>query len=303
MQSLLLAPLGSAAGVAAASAVVGYAALWRQLLPNAVNKIIFNAATLCSVVTASAICRVISLLATIKLMPRGFSENLSRCVTSFVLKVGSWFSPHVHVVEVKGSLPWKSIPSQSALALNHTSFMDTILYLWRVPYPFIWGSKTLYKYTLEKLWFFGQIIRSCGQFPVFFKNSEEFTVEKDRQAAVAEKLNLFLTGGGGLSFFPEGAVNKTPEKLADFRHGSFTTIIQHRLPVYYIVTWGCQDVWPPSGAGGNAATILLKAGQLSVDFSDSTLTAKDLATRLHEKMQEELDALRGMAGSRRIAGR
>jgi 1-acyl-sn-glycerol-3-phosphate acyltransferase len=298
VQSLLLAPavLGATAAV-----LLGFVGLRAQAMPQAVNKVVFNLSTLMAMATASVACRVLRLLAALRLVSRGASENTARCVLSFILKIGSCFCPHVRVERAKGSMRWEDLPSQSALALNHTSFMDTILYLWLVPYSFIWGSKTLYKSTLEKLWIFGPIIHACGQFPVFFKaadSSSEFSVEKDRQAAVSAQINAYLTAGGGLSFFPEGAVNKTPEVLAGFRHGSFATILQYKLPIYYMVTWGCQKVWSPSGAGGNAGTIRYTIGQLHVDFSDATLTPKALAEQLQAVMQLELDDLRGNSAKR-----
>ena len=292
-----LLPQGiSLVNVAAAGVIAGYAALWSQLLPNSINKLAFNTATVTSIIVASGICRLLAILKALHVLPRRFSENLARAVTSLVLKVGSLFCPHVKVEVVKGSLRWEDIPSSSAFALNHTSFMDTILYLWLAPRRFIWGSKTLYKSSLAKLWFFGQITTACGMFPVYFKNdtSAEFTVEKDRQAKVSEEVNQYLLEGGGLSFFPEGVVNKTPEKLCDFRHGSFASVIQHKLPIYYMVTWGNHTVWPAAGLGGNAATIRIKYGRLDVDFSESDLTPKVLAERLQAKMQEEVDRLREM---------
>lgn len=298
VQSLLLAPavLG-----AAAAALLCYVGLRAQAMPKAVNKVVFNLSTLIGMATASVACRVLRLLAALRLISRGVSENTARCVLSFTLKIGACFCPHVRVERAKGSMRWEDLPSHSALALNHMSFMDTILYLWLVPYGFLWGSKTLYKSTLEKLWIFGPIIHACGQFPVFFKAadaSSEFSVEKDRQAAVSVQINAHLTAGGGLSFFPEGAVNKTPEVLAGFRHGSFATIIQYKLPVYYMVTWGCQKVWSHSGAGGNAGTIRYTIGQLPVDYSDAALTPKVVADQLQARMQQELDDLRGSSAKR-----
>jgi hypothetical protein len=73
------------------------------------------------------------------------------------------------------------------------------------------------------------------------------------------------------------------------------------MPVFFMLTWGCQKVWPPgapmqTGIGGNAGTIVYTIGQLFVDYAprqDGTvLTAEALAAHLQQVMQAELDRLR-----------
>ncbi|KPA80631.1 putative mitochondrial acyltransferase [Leptomonas pyrrhocoris] len=226
------------------------------------------------------------------LLSKSTSQSLERCVCAATF--GSWLrynSPHIHVRWMPGSLPWSSITKQHDLCLCHTSFFDTMLYLWYVPYSYIYRAKTFAKASLRKLPLFGTVMVGCGHFPVYF-NSEEanaFSVDKAKQAAVAAEVEEWLGEGGSLSFFPEGALNRTPEVLKDFRLGSFNSIMSHKLPVYYCVTYGNHEVWNASlqGIPGYPADVYVYMGKYEYDPAKED--AVSLATGLRQEMQKHLN--------------
>jgi 1-acyl-sn-glycerol-3-phosphate acyltransferase len=226
------------------------------------------------------------------LVSKSTAQSLERCVCATTF--GCWLrfnSPHIHVHWMQGSLPWSSITKQHDLCLCHTSFFDTMLYLWYVPYRYIYSAKTFAKASLRKLPLFGSVIVGCGHFLVYF-NSEEantFSVDKAKQAAVAADVEAWLQQGGSLSFFPEGALNRTPEILKDFRLGSFNTIVRHKLALYYCVTYGNHEVWNASlkGVPGYPADVYMYIGKYEYDPEKED--AKSLSTGLRQEMQKHLD--------------
>ncbi|KAK7200259.1 Acyltransferase [Novymonas esmeraldas] len=236
-----------------------------------------------------------------KLISSATAQSLERCVCATTF--GYWLrynSPHIRVEHLPGSLPFASITEPHDLCLCHTSFFDTMLYLWYVPYRYIYTAKTFAKASLRKLPLFGTVLVTCGHFPVYFSSEESnsFSVNKDRQAAVAAEVEVFLNNGGSLSFFPEGALNRTPEVLKDFRLGSFNTILQHKLALYYCVSYGNHEVWSPTLAGmpGYPADVYVYMGKYEYDAN--AVDAPALAKGLREEMQRHLDTMLAMREKR-----
>jgi 1-acyl-sn-glycerol-3-phosphate acyltransferase len=63
-------------------------------------------------------------------------------------------------------------------------------------------------------------------------------------AVVEKEVEEHLSGGGILSLFPEGAVNKKPGILQTFRHGTFKKAIEKDAKIWHFVLTGHEDVWP-----------------------------------------------------------
>jgi 1-acyl-sn-glycerol-3-phosphate acyltransferase len=63
-------------------------------------------------------------------------------------------------------------------------------------------------------------------------------------AVVEKEVEEHLSGGGILSLFPEGAVNKKPGILQTFRHGTFKKAIEKDAKIWHFVLSGHEDVWP-----------------------------------------------------------
>jgi 1-acyl-sn-glycerol-3-phosphate acyltransferase len=91
------------------------------------------------------------------------------------------------------SCPWIKVDSPSLsdwqrllgrekvfLAMNHSSYMDSILFVAACPTSVVWRYRTLMKAGLFDVPLLGAISRAIGHFPVHFisKDENEFRVEK-----------------------------------------------------------------------------------------------------------------------------
>ncbi|CAJ1031085.1 putative Acyltransferase [Leishmania shawi] len=237
---------------------------------------------------------VLHLLEKAHLLDIATMQSLTRCVC--VITFGYWLrfnSPHIRVEHLPGSLLFSSITVQHDLCLCHTSFFDTILFLWCAPFRYIYKVKSFAKASLLKLPLFGTVIAMCGHFLVHFVSTEatSFSVNREKQMAVAADVEDFLSKGGSLCLFPEGVLNRTPEVLKDFRLGSFNTILKHKLPLYYCVTYGNHEVWSPSlkGVPGYPADIYVYIGKYEYDADK--VDAQSLASGLREEMQKHISKM------------
>ncbi|GET90519.1 hypothetical protein, conserved [Leishmania tarentolae] len=268
--------------------------LRERRVPLIVMRVWYTFHLVVCVIMSWLVGRVFTLLRKVHLLDTATSESLVRCGCATVF--GYWLrlhSPHIRVEYLPGSLSFSSITEQHNMCLCHSSFFDTILFLWYVSYGYMYKMKTFVKSTLRKLPLFGTVIAMCGHFPVYFSSTDanSFSVNKEKQAAVAADVKDFLSKGGSLSFFPEGVLNRTPEVLKDFRLGSFTTILAHKIPLYYCVTYGNHEVWPPSlkGAPGYPADVYVYIGKY--DYNADEEDAQSLATGLREEMQKHIDKM------------
>mmetsp|Transcript_45229 Transcript_45229/g.52293 ORF Transcript_45229/g.52293 Transcript_45229/m.52293 type:complete len:292 (+) Transcript_45229:57-932(+) len=212
------------------------------------------------------------------------------CILTFRLAL--LLNPHIRIRVDESSQRWADVPAPSVMALNHTSFWDAFVFVGSAPVSYIYNCKTLMKSSLRKLPLFGPVFDRVGHFPVYFKTSADgdFSVDKERQAIVAERVNEHIGKNGRIAIFPEGAINKTPITLQGFRHGSFSLVMQHKLRLYYCITVGNDISWPAQESlGGFPADIDVKFGSFPVDFEKDTV--QEVASRLQTKMQQELDAM------------
>jgi 1-acyl-sn-glycerol-3-phosphate acyltransferase len=77
---------------------------------------------------------------------------------------------------------WESLLGREKvfLAMNHSSYMDSILFVAACPTSVVWRYRTLMKAELFDVPLLGAISRAIGHFPVHFvsKDENEFRVEK-----------------------------------------------------------------------------------------------------------------------------
>ncbi|CAD2218618.1 acyltransferase [Angomonas deanei] len=277
-------------------------AVRQRALPVIVLRVWFTLNVVTCVILSWALCGVLTLLYKNKVIRKETWHSLSRCVCACTFGgIMPFTCQHIHVEFLEGSLPWKEITRQHDLCLCHTSFFDTLLYLWYVPLQYIYTAKTFAKASLRNLPLFGKVIVACGQYPVYFNSDAEgsFSVEKDKQAAVAEEVEQFLKEGGSLSFFPEGALNKTPEVLKDFRLGSFKQVVAHKLPLYYIVTYGNHEVWNSKlkGIPGFPADVSIYIGEYK--YNPENADPVEIARGIREEMQKHLDRMIALRAERK----
>eukprot|EP00672_Neobodo_designis_P023533 CAMPEP_0174831336 /NCGR_PEP_ID=MMETSP1114-20130205/3034_1 /TAXON_ID=312471 /ORGANISM="Neobodo designis, Strain CCAP 1951/1" /LENGTH=302 /DNA_ID=CAMNT_0016065157 /DNA_START=36 /DNA_END=944 /DNA_ORIENTATION=- len=270
------------------------AAMWAacrfRLLPKKVMRGWFIAVLICNVLVMAIVSFFFDKLRLLG-VPYWFTKILNTYVCRITFGAVVRFNPHVRIhMDDESWKTWSEVPRRSCVVLNHTSFWDAFLFVGISPWQYIYNAKTLMKDSLKKLPVFGSIFDRVGHFPVYFKSDEDgnFSVDKERQAPVAEAVKKHLEEGGRICLFPEGAVNKKPRKLLPFRRGTFGTIMEHRLPVYYFVTAGNEDTWPYSAAvGGLPADIVISVKKFDIDFDKEEPLA--VAARLEAAMQQSLD--------------
>merc|ERR1719502_908528 len=140
------------------------------------------------------------------------------------------------------------------------------------------------KAALFKMPLLGTVCKCVGHFPVYFTSDEDgvFKVDPERMKAVEENVDKHLHNGGWLCFFPEGCVNKNPDKLLPLRHGSFKRAIEFDAKLASFVAHGNWTVWPVKASVGGLPG--------SVRYSTKVLApngAKAMAAELRKKAEEE----------------
>ncbi|RNF26535.1 acyltransferase [Trypanosoma conorhini] len=267
--------------------------LYTRRCPVIVARAWFSLCLVLLVVMTFALCAPLRLAADKKIIKARSCEKLS-CIFSgiFLGKALWWLSPHIHVRFLEGSLDWRAIESKGAVGACHTSFFDTLLFLWLCPLSFLANCKAFAKKALWKMPLMGGVIRACGHFPVHFNSQDEnsFAVDREKQALVMAEVETFLDQGGVICFFPEGVLNRTPETLKDFRIGTFSMLTKRHMPIHYMVYSGSQEVWDPTmkGLPGFPADVHFFIGKYEYDRDAS---GAEVAKGLREAMQKQLDRM------------
>lgn len=267
-----------------------------RLLPDAMLRAIFTAHLLESMVASNVLIRWLQCLRCLRLIPQRWTPRLCAMLTAVCCRWSRIASPHVTIRLLPGSLPsFTHMQSPNVVLVNHSSFLDSILFMWVVNPTYMLRMKTLYMAKLASVPLLGTIIKSSEMLPVYFVSSDggEFRVEKEKQAKVLELTEQHLAGGGSISFFPEGAINRSNVKeLQPFRIGSFKKVLEHKLNVYFMLTIGADVVWRrKESVGGHAGTIYIYYGKIDVDYNDPDLDAERLAQQCQAHMQQQLDAM------------
>eukprot|EP00903_Cladosiphon_okamuranus_P009525 g9074.t1 len=204
-----------------------------------------------------------------------------------------------------GSCPWIRVSTPPAedmtrlldrervcLLINHTSFLDSILFVATTPSSIIWRYRTLMKAGLFDWPFLGGVCRMVGHFPVLFQSRDEhcFTVDKPEQAKIMEKVKTHVKSNGCLCLFPEGKINRNPAVLCPFRRGSFGVVQEMDMAVVTLTTVGCNDSWPiESAVGGRPARILMRLTEVA--GRGHGLTAAAIQEKAEASMQADVTSL------------
>ncbi|EKF32955.1 acyltransferase, putative [Trypanosoma cruzi marinkellei] len=267
--------------------------LYTRRCPVIVARLWFTLCLLLLAVMTFALCTPLRILAGKKIIKKRSSERMSCRINGVLLgKALWWVSPHIHVRFLEGSLDWRAIEDRGVVCACHTSFFDTLLFLWLCPLSFVSNCKAFAKKALWRMPIMGEIIRACGHLPVYFNSTDvnSFSVDREKQAAVMKEAEGFMDGGGVICFFPEGVLNRTPETLKDFRIGTFNVIMKHQLPIHYLVYYGSHEVWDPvmKGIPGFPADVQFFIGKYEYD---ADATGADVAKGVREAMQKQLDRM------------
>ncbi|EPY22851.1 acyltransferase, copy 2 [Strigomonas culicis] len=280
--------------IVAAALGTGYSLLSLRLLPVCVMRAWFFTTVLSTVFPCCAFLYLTDPLRALG-VPKRFVEKL--CITLLApafkavallnpqIKTKVTFDKNTQGKQIKG---WSDIGVHNlALACNHTSFWDVFALIEVAPMSLLYHTRTLMKDSLRKIPIFGGCFDRVGHFPVYFKSDEDgkFQVDKEKQAVVQLAVDSHVAHGGNLAIFPEGAVNRTPERLQPFRFGTFATVFQHKMELYYMVSVGNNVTWPANApSGGFPADIRVRVGAYPVDFA--TQESKQVAAEMQEHMQK-----------------
>ncbi|TPP43040.1 Acyltransferase family protein [Leishmania donovani] len=276
----------------------GYTLLRQRLVPKWIMQKWFLLSSTALIIPSSALVYLIDPLRYLG-VPRRCVQSICVLIFGCVFKAVWWVNPqirmHVQFDANEHGKPgcWDDIArTGTAFTLNHTSFWDAFVMVGITPMSHLIQMRTLMKSSLRKIPIFGGVFDRVGHFPVHFKSGEDgnFHVDKEKQAIVSQHMRWHLRLGGSVAFFPEGAVNKTPETLQPFRYGTFATVIEHRLRVYYVVSVGSEKTWPPRMAcGGLPADVHIRIGAYPIDFDRDS--SRNVAVGLQVRMQQVRDEI------------
>mmetsp|Transcript_63510 Transcript_63510/g.138323 ORF Transcript_63510/g.138323 Transcript_63510/m.138323 type:complete len:307 (+) Transcript_63510:57-977(+) len=208
---------------------------------------------------AALLMRLIHLLP----MSKRKKQGCSLLLTQFAWRCAFLFSPWIQRTCIGNDDDWREIMDLMEecdakvekdggvykplfILSNHTSFIDTVLFVAAVPSRVLWRCRTYMASHLYNLPILATLCRCIGHFPVYFKSDAEgvFQVDKTRMEAVEKTVDEHLVGGGWLCFFPEGQMNKTPDVLMPFRYGGIKKAIDMDARMMMFVTCGNTSVWP-----------------------------------------------------------
>lgn len=129
---------------------------------------------------------------------------------------------------------------------NHTSYMDPVICGAFTPAALLNRIKIYAGAHLLKIPIFGTLCKWMGHFEVHFKGTSynDFTIDKEKMAAVQKRIDEHIAAGGVMSSFPEGRVNATPEQLSPFRTGGMRQALQLDGRIWSFVAVNNEACWP-----------------------------------------------------------
>jgi len=200
-------------------------------------------------------------------------------------------------------------PRPLFILANHTSFLDTVLGVAKLPVQVMWRVRTYMASHLFSLPILCTICKSVGHFPVYFNSDKPgvFKVDAEKMEAVEQQVDNHLKSGGWLCFFPEGQMNKTPDTILPFRFGGMKRALEYDARLVMLVFRGNEKVWPlkaqvggfPGSVRYSLRTLAMDGAKAFVDMARSEANPEEkdladheiLARRAQELMQAQYDAL------------
>ncbi len=232
---------------------------------------------------AATVCKLLMLC------PCGQSQVFREGLAISVLRAALWFTlmccPWIRIEkEDRTTEAWARLAEPDPegrpvfLLSNHTSFLDTMIAVSVMPRTLAVRSRMYMSDHLYSLPLMGTCIRAAGHFPISYKSQTDgdFRVDRNEVAAVDMKVDEHVTSAGGiLCFFPEGTLNKMPERLLPFRFGGMKRALKYDARIYHLTTVGCPEVWPRVAyIGGFPGTV--RFGVEAVAPSGSVALCSDL---------------------------
>jgi len=130
----------------------------------------------------------------------------------------------------------------------------------------------------------GALSRNCGHFLVPYTKDDSFAVHREKMDRVDEEVDAHVADGGWLCFFPEGQLNKNPDKIQDIRHGGMKRAIKFDAIIVSLCYHGNENAWPLKAAlGGFSCKVQWSLKEVAPDGAKAfveKLVAKAFAEKL-----------------------
>lgn len=135
---------------------------------------------------------------------------------------------------------------------NHTSYFDTMLIVSQTPSNVLMRSRAYMTHKLFKIPILATFCKAVGHFPIYFTSDQDgvYKVDVARMESVEEKVDTHMQKGGWLMFFPEGAVNKNPDTILQFRWGGIKKALEKDARLVLFTCYGHNKIWPAKAAVG-----------------------------------------------------
>lgn len=197
-------------------------------------------------------------------------QGLSLMLVQVAWRLAFFFAPWISITESSDTaVEWAQLHDITTKANvddkrpvfilgNHASFVDTVLSAAKFPSWVLWRCRTYMDNNLFKLPILSTVCTSIGHFPVHFASGEDgvFKVDNAKMEIVDKTVNEHLNNGGWLCFFPEGQMNKTPDKLMPLRFGGIKKALEFDARLVSFISEGNTQVWPKKAkVGGFPGTI------------------------------------------------
>jgi len=132
------------------------------------------------------------------------------------------------------------------ILMNHTSFGDVMMSLAHVPWPVLWHIRTYMAGFVLKMPILSTFAYWGGHFPVYFLSDSDgvFKVDREKMEATEKLVDDHLNDEGAMAFFPEGQVNKNPQKILPLRRGGMKRALKFNARLVLYIFNGIPTVWP-----------------------------------------------------------
>jgi len=206
-----------------------------------------------------------------------FKHKQAQDITFFFLKIWAGIFSTLCFFPIRRQ-GYKHTHSEKAYIYvsNHNSYLDAIA----VVLSIVGSVKPLGKIEMVKAPLFGMIYKRV----VVLIDRKD----KESRARSVEELKIDLSRGQSILIFPEGTMNKTDAKLADFYDGAFRLAIETQTDIAPMVIINASNLLP------RANPLLVKPGLITCIFDEpipvAGLEPEDLE-ELKAKVRARMEAL------------
>jgi len=242
------------------------------------------------------------------LLSKRTAEDCCVCTGVLLFRSLLMLNPQIRVKASRSMADWAKLCDGAApfILMNHTSFLDFFVFTSAIPIKVVFRRhlRTMMAESLLRIPLVGESFVHTGAFAVYFRaladkskgltggDSTDFGVDRDKQAAEADRIDAHLSAGGGLCLCPEGTVSKSPPALQLFRKGSFVQSVKHGMQVWGVTMLGCYECWPKRASmGGLPCVIDISLLPLELPGVPADAAPEAVAGACQAKMQAEVDRL------------